>query len=341
MGKAKQRFFGTTAPGLEPVAEEEIREKLPGVTVEKCMRGKVFFSGTVQKEELLLLTCVDNLYFYVAEVEIGPHKKDLEQFFRRIKRISFHAAEEYLGLYGKVRVLVSASKKGKQTYSRFDVADAATKALTEGKRYQSGTVEMHDLAVRLDVEGKRCTVAAQITSADFRFRGETYEFMPGGIRPTVAAALVRLSKPQADEVFYDPFCGSGSIAKERARYGARRILASDLNPEAVEAAKKNVPESVRVFCCDATRMKAADGSVDVIVSNIPWGRQIAVKDIPGLYTALLKEADRVLKKDGRMLLFTDREELGEAAKMTGFTIEKLHTVSLHGLVVSVYRLVRT
>ena len=333
-------FFCTVVPGFESVLEEEICEKLPGADIIKQERGKVFFSGNVEKLALFSLTCADNVYYYVTELDIGPHKKDLEEFFTCIKKVSLQKAETYLGLSGVLRVLVSASKKGKQTYSRFDVAETATRALTEGKRYHAGTVEAHDFAVRLDVDGTRCVVAVQLTSAAFKFRGETYEFMPGGIRPTVAAVLVRLSKPAPEEVFYDPFCGSGSIVRERARYNARRILASDLSERAVEAAKANVPETVRVFCCDATSMKAADNSVDVIVSNIPWGKQIVVEDIGTLYRMFLREADRVLTEKGRMILLTDREELEGAASEVGFFIEKLYTVSLHGMLVFVYKLGR-
>lgn len=323
---------------MEPVLEEEIREKLPEVSIVKQTRGKVYFAGSVEKETLFLLTCADNVYYHVTELELGPHKKDLEAFFRDIRKVSFQNVEMYLGLSGKLRILVSASKKGKQTYSRFDVAETATRALTEGKRYRMGTVEAHDLAVRLDVDGERCMVAVQLTSAVFKFRGENYAFMPGGIRPTVASALVRLSKPVENEVFYDPFCGSGSIVRERARYGARRILASDINERAVEAAKANAPETVRVFCCDAAAMKAADNSVDVIVSNIPWGKQIVVEDIGVLYRAFLKEADRVLRENGRIILLTDRKELKAEALKVRFCVEKLYTVSLHGVLASVYKL---
>ena len=108
----------------------------------------------------------------------------------------------------------------------------------------------------------------------------------------------------------------------------------------MEAARGNVPENVRVFCCDATDMKAADNSVDVIVSNIPWGKQIVVEDIGVLYRAFLREANRVLRENGRMILFTDRMELETVALEVGFLAEKIYTVSLHGILVFVYKLNR-
>lgn len=333
-------FMCTMVPGFEQVAQDELREKLPGVVKTETLRGKVFFSGNPNKEQLLTLDCVDNVYYCLEKLEVGPHKKDLTQFRQDMKRLRFQEAIEYLGLKETPCILVSASRRGKQTWSRFDLAECAAGAVTEGNSYLRGSVENHNLPVRIDVDGADCLVSVQITPAEFKYRGSSYAFMPGGIRPTIAAALIRLSDPQPEDVFYDPFCGSGTIPRERARCRARRIMASDLEPEAVESAKNNIPDTVKVFCCDAAKMKAADNSIDVIVSNIPWGKQIAVEDIFGLYTAFLEEADRVLTERGRMILLTDREEITEAAQKTGFSINRLYTVSLHGLLAGVYGLKR-
>lgn len=333
-------FMCTMAPGLEGAAQEELREKLPGVKKIDMLRGKLLFSGNPDKERLLTLECVDNVYYCLEKLKVGPHKKDLAQFSRDMKRIQFQEAAEYLGLTETPRILVSASRRGKQTWSRFELAECAAGAITEGHSYAEGTASDHNLPVRIDVDGADCLVSVQITPAEFKYRGSSYAFMPGGIRPTVAAVLIRLSEPAPEDVFYDPFCGSGTIPRERARRGARRIMASDLEPAAVESARSNVPDNVKVFCCDARRMKAADHSIDVIVSNIPWGKQIAVEDVPGLYTAFLREADRVLTDRGRMVLLTDREEITEAAGAAGFLINRLCTVSLHGLLAGVYGLKR-
>lgn len=335
-----QKFMCTMVPGFEKVVVNELNRKFKNISSIQILRGKVLFCCNVTKEELMTLDCVDNIYYYIKTLSIGPHKKDLESFYQDMKCIKFKDAINYLGLKKTPHIIVSTSKKGKQTYSRFDVSECATKAFIEANKYKRGEVENHNLPIRIDVNNTECMISVQITPAEFKYRGSTYEFMPGGIRPTIASALIQLGNPNPDDVFYDPFCGSGTIPKERARYKARRIIASDINPVAVESARKNVPDSVKVFCCDARHMKAADRSVDMIVSNIPWGKQIVVEDILGLYTAFLTEAQRVLSMNGRMVLLTDREEIVEAAESTNFRIEKLHTISLHGLLVGVYSLKR-
>lgn len=331
-----KRFMCTMVAGFEQLVVGELYEKLRNIDNVKIMRGKVLFSCNATKDKLLTLECTDNIYYYIGELKIGPHKKDLDDFYNDIKSINFKAASDFLGITKIPKIIVSTSKKGKQTYSRFEVSKCATRAIIDGNKYIAGDVANHNMPIRIDIENSGCIVSVQITPANFKYRGNNYEFMPGGIRPTIASALIRLGKPKAEDVFYDPFCGSGTIPRERARHRAKRIMASDINPVAVENARINLPTFVKVFCCDATQMKTADKSIDVIISNIPWGKQIAVQDIGQLYISFLNEAKRVLRDEGRMILLTDRDEIVEAANKTGFCIKKLYTISLHGLLAGVY-----
>ena len=74
----------------------------------------------------------------------------------------------------------------------------------------------------------------------------------------------------------------------------------------------------------------------MIVSNIPWGKQIPVDNILNLYTSFLREAKRVLSEKGRMVLLTDHEEIVQAAAENQMNIQRITTVSLHGLLAGVY-----
>ncbi|MBB2183541.1 RNA methyltransferase [Lachnospiraceae bacterium MD1] len=333
-----QTIMFTMVPGFEKIVVDEINSTLTTAKVVEVLRGKVLINGCFSLNELCQLRCVDNIYYYIAKINVGPHKKDLEKFEQDIAKISFQKAIEFLNLSKKPIIIVSASKKGKQTYSRFDLSDKATMAISKNNGYKIGDSLEHNLAIRFDLNNTECMISVQLTKADFKFRGSAYEFQPGGIRPTIANALVKLSMPTAEDVFYDPFCGSGTISRERAFYDAKRILASDINPKVIESARINVPSKVKIFCCDARRLKVQDNSIDVIVSNIPWGKQIEVENVYELYISFLKEAKRVLSSKGRMVLLTDREEIVDAAEEVGFKIEKLMTISLHGLLPNVYRI---
>ena len=54
-------FLVTMAPGLEGVAESEIRSKLGQASVQATFRGRVIFGCTAGLERILELRCIDNL----------------------------------------------------------------------------------------------------------------------------------------------------------------------------------------------------------------------------------------------------------------------------------------
>lgn len=139
--------------------------------------------------------------------------------------------------------------------------------------------------------------------------------------------MVLLTQPKGDDVFLDPFCGSGTIAFERAQLPARRVLASDISPEALEIARQNLPVAVRLQRCDARSLPHKDASIDAIASNIPWDVQIQVDDLLALYVDFLREAGRLLKPGGALVLLTDKQEALEAAcTRTGWACRALGPV---------------
>ena len=122
----------------------------------------------------------------------------------------------------------------------------------------------------------------------------------GGLRPTVAAAMVRLAG-QPDGTLLDACCGAGTILAEAARAGWR-AEGTDIDPGAVRAARRNAPGAA-VWQGDVRRLDLADGSVRACVSNLPFGRQHNVQqDMPGWLRGALAELARVTEPGGRVVL---------------------------------------
>jgi len=361
--------MATVAPGLEGVAESEILAKLKGAWLYKTFRGRVLFGAGLPRDALMGLRCADNLYAHVAWLEVGPHKADLKALVQTVARLELDAALAHLDLSKRGRsrrrpaIIVSASRSGKHAFTRFEAADAVKQALVEAHGFRAGDEERHDVAFRLDILGTDALLGVKLTPPGFRFRGSDREFAKAALRPTVAHALVWLSSPKAGDVFLDPFCGSGSIAAERAAYPALRIIASDLSAEALRSAERNLGSAVpaggppgdggspvgagggpgspvvEMHRWDARALPLDAGSVTAIVTNPPWGNQIGGgSDIAGLYRGFAFEARRVLARGGKAIVLTDQAAALEGAcKRAGLPCERLCTVSLHGLLPGVFR----
>ena len=134
----------------------------------------------------------------------------------------------------------------------------------------------------------------------------------GELRPELATLLCECSDPQDDDVFLDPFAGSGSIpfARSRLKQSFHGIFAHEILPELAEGIKKKVrrihnakmQRSFFVRCQDFLSNTFQPNMFSAIVTDPPWG---VFKPISAdFYPTLLREAERILKPDGRLVLLT-------------------------------------
>ena len=122
--------------------------------------------------------------------------------------------------------------------------------------------------------------------SDERMRHREYklEHLPASLRPTLAYALVWLSKIEATDTFVDPMCGAGTILIERAQAGRyAQIYGGDLRDEAVSAALTNIGNKykpITVQAWDARDLPFDSQTIDKIVCNLPFGKQSVLRE-PG------------------------------------------------------------
>lgn len=330
-------YMSTMLPGLEHVAMDEIQAKISDASITDIQRGKVFFSSGHPPETVTMLRSVDNLFLFLGKFPVGPHKVHLKQLEQTIESIDLADMPGYDGMHsGNASFVVNSSRSGKHAYSRFDLARAAGLGLARRHpNWVQGTADRHELEFRLDVTHDQAVFCSRLTPPDFRFRGRQRMFSPAALRPSVAHALVWVAKPRDDEVFLDPFCGSGTIVAERAHYPFGRLFGSDISPEALEAARHNLPERehLSLHSWDARDLPLEAGSVDTVISNLPFGEQIlSFNDISYLYLKFMKQLKRILKPDGQAFLMTDKTtELQKVAHKFGLACFIELELSLKGL----------
>jgi 23S rRNA G2445 N2-methylase RlmL len=116
-------------------------------------------------------------------------------------------------------------------------------------------------------------------------------------------------------------CGAGTILAERALAGAyRQLLGGDIDPQAVRASMANLAPWCRAYAStnrdcvlhlwDARALAVRSGSLDVIVSNLPFGEQVGSHgENPALYRQFLREVNRTLRHGGRAVLLSSEKDL--------------------------------
>ncbi|MBO0684713.1 MAG: methyltransferase domain-containing protein, partial [Candidatus Dormibacteraeota bacterium] len=161
--------------------------------------------------------------------------------------------------------------------------------------------------------------------------GRTVE-RPGALRPTVAAAMVRLAgRPRSH--LLDPCCGSGTILAEATAAGWA-CRGFDLDPEAVQAARRNAP-GAEIEVGDARRLELSSGSIAACVSNLPFGRRYAPQGRSDRWLGeVLAELRRVTQPDGRLVLLAPR--LDRRQVPTGLRQTERLPIRLLGLATTIW-----
>lgn len=152
----------------------------------------------------------------------------------------------------------------------------------------------------------------------------------GALHANIAAAMATLclqecqgEKGHGTRVILDPFCGSGSLLCEVSEAVSEPVtlIGNDISSEALKACRANAAgitsefvEDLILYTGDATSLPLADGTIDAIHTNLPWGEVHGqLTKIEELYAHFLTEAHRVLKAGGVLILCTQ-------------AVEKLHRV---------------
>jgi 23S rRNA G2445 N2-methylase RlmL len=307
-----QHLFASTVHGLEALAVEELTEL-------------GYRAVSIRKRQILLTAAdpnvldrprtVDDLLVQVLQTaDPGPIKADLQQLSRPLRPVDPEPIRADFDR-GEPVFTVSASMSGRRTYNRHDLEDVIGAFLSErlgarfatrrgGVRPPEGAVEWRAVlspeGLLLEYRGRR---------PPLRRRAWKTASIPGTLHPPVAAAMARLAGIESGMTVLDPCCGAGTILIEaRELAPAAAYAGSDLDRNALASAARNARHrnGIALTKADAARLRLPSGSIDRIVTNSAWGRQVAA---PQQFPALLAEWRRVIAPDGRLVCLVPPELL--------------------------------
>ncbi|XP_067223823.1 THUMP domain-containing protein 2 [Chanodichthys erythropterus] len=131
-----------------------------------------------------------------------------------------------------------------------------------------------------------------------------------GLRSTIAWAMTSLCPKQLNDcVILDPMCGVGAVLLEAAQeYSNAVFLGMDTDTSQLQKAAENLKACgmegrVQLLCSSAMEIPLADGAVDAVLCDIPFGRKFSCSsDMPTALPRLLREMERVIRVGGHLVL---------------------------------------
>jgi 23S rRNA G2445 N2-methylase RlmL len=320
-----------TIPGLESVAAEEITEVLGG-EVKRTEAGLVVFRVARLDRSLLSLRTVEDVFLLAWGTDKLTYRAvDLDSIRKWTTREADWAA--LLRLHhgirpkpkGRPTYRLVTQMTGEHGYRRSDAGKALSRGL-EGKLPASWRPAEHNAAVEiwLTIHGATAVCGMRLSDRTLRHRTYKQAHLPASLRPTVAAAMVRLAEAKPKHLVLDPMCGAGTLLAEQLALGHHtegakvKVMGGDIDFAAIRTAGANLRSLGRAMLArwDAQRLPMTRHSVDRVISNPPFGIQLGhPEQIAKLYQRMTVEYDRVLRRGGRaVLLVADVRALNDAVR---------------------------
>ena len=258
----KMRLVATCLFGLEKLLGEEIDAL--GLQREETMDGRVTFWGELSDipRANLHLRCAEHVFILLGKFPATT----FDQLFEGVKNIPW---EEWIGKLDAFPVKGHAIKS--KLFSVPDCQSIVKKAIVSRLSEKYGVKWFAESEVKYQIEFFifKDEAALMIDTSGIPLHKRGYRPASGAapLRETLAAALALTSRPREDVLFWDPMCGSGTIAIEAAM-----ILANRAPGLGRSFAAQAFPQIKEVFWKDAREAAEAavkkDASFEVYASDI-------------------------------------------------------------------------
>lgn len=342
-------YYTTSFRGIGQITTRELRQKFGNMpkkirTYHVRDYDIVQFDWPDQPTPLTQLGTTEDIFMHLATIPLKGDKNDLKTIEGALQRDTVETAiRAHKEIQGpprgrtSYRVIVQAQMESWQKYRRSHMQQAVEQSVRDQYSKWRLVADNSTLEFWLQLVGKEALLGLRLTDHTMRHRTYKTANRPASLRPTIARAVIQLTRVQDDDIFLDPMCGGGTLLIERAMAGRHQMLyGGDIEKEAVEDTltnfgNKHKPYDLRHW--DAKKLPLPDQSITKVATNPPWGRQIgSSSEIQSLYRSSFSEIDRVLQTGGIVSVLTSEWDiLKRVVSKTNLTlIDHIKEISVLG-----------
>lgn len=338
-------YYSTFIPGLVEPVKEALISTIPDSRITVALDGLIVYESKIKTELIKNLPFVTNSFYVIKSFAPGTAAsisdmavKVLDDTGLRLKLpINYDKRNTF-------RVITSVANQ---------LVPIDTKLMQKLEGRISGKIGIKPHRAKPDFEFWLSQRSEGHGFFAFRLSyHKAYDkiLQKGELRPELANILCRLSEPLPDELFLDPFCGSGAIPIQRAKFFPKGlVIASDIDEQKVRSLKDrakalNLKKRLVIRQDDALNLtRYQDGSIHKIVTDPPWGHFTQVSSpIADFYTRMLTEFARILQPGGRIVIVTGETLAFEdcLTQVSNLSLVQKFSILLSGKKAGVYVLIK-
>ena len=326
-------FISSFITGFQHVVEKNFPQILAGVKILHVFDGLIHYQYAGDSHNLDKIIYFNNTFFVLKTMKgkglnfpslVGTVSSEKKYYLinKGTFRVRFQNENQF------VKVDKNISKKAEETV-------------------------LHNSKLHLDRLSPTTEIWYSIRREGFAFCGQLIskrEFTEknlnkGELRPEIAYLICCYADLNQDDVVAEPFCGYGSIPVQLIKkFRFQKLFASDIDKEkiSINIQKKQLKDNpqIELSVNDAFVLpQIIDRSVDVVITDPPWGYFEQIDDIGEFYKKMFTSFKRILKENGRMIILSARkDEIEKAAlEMNVQILSSLHTL-VNGKKASLYKM---
>lgn len=329
-------YFAIVTRWLEEIALADIQQQFPSIRIISHAYKRIVFEYDGNAEDLLTLKSIDDVFFFLESFPVWKHRSSLADIEHHVIGAKFWSI---LPAIAQMRSIVdpsfsvSVSNVWDKNYTPKEIKENVVAWVSGALGWHEKEDGTQTMNIRIFIEKEECLLGVRVGLSPLHRRSYKQETLPGSLKAPIAYCMLKIANINKWDVVVDPLCGVGTIAFESTAFTSH-IIAGDISPEALEIAKKSNHTDADIAFCewDARHMWLEALSVDHIVSNLPFGKQIEVEDETTFFTALLQECVRVLQKNGNIVFLTMHGELiTKLSGELGLQVVSQREISLFGV----------
>jgi len=308
------KFLAFTTKGLTEISIQEIKDNIFGCKIEYSDEKIIIFDSNLSLEKFINLKTIDDICLLISSFEF----ENLFEIFEKLKYANFQSQLNLLSNFRKINTDYFSITFSfyKTNIEKNEFSEKIITTLSSLKKWKYEERKRDNLDFRIVISENSFLLGLRIGKESLIHRSYQIEKLTGALKPTIASSLVFMAKSffqnNSDLKLVDNLCGSGTILIEGLKQGFE-VYGGDINSKSIDITRKNLqfnnyyhPERIKIQDCKNTNFP--NKFFDCAVSNLPWGKQIELKDEKSLIEGCLKEYKRILKDKGIIILLLKNKD---------------------------------